>query len=155
MAHIEKKLGKWGLSYRLIVSAGFDCNGKRIFHKKTWKPPPNMTEKQADKAANREAVIFEQSIAQGYSPDNKQTFAEYAEYVLNLKSRAGKKHRTISGYRVLLPRINAAIGHMALQDIHPIHLKRFYESLEIVGIWKHQCQLRLLGCRSYAFFLSG
>ena len=39
MAHIEKKLGKWGLSYRFIVSAGFDCNGKRIFHKKTWKPP--------------------------------------------------------------------------------------------------------------------
>lgn len=90
MAHIEKKLGKRGLSYRFIVSAGFDCNGKRIFHKKTWKPPPNMTEKQADKAANREAIIFEQSIAQGYSPDNKQTFAEYAEYVLDLKSRAGK-----------------------------------------------------------------
>lgn len=92
--------------------------------------PPNMTEKQADKAANREAVIFEQSIAQGYSPDDKQTFAEYAECVLDLKSRAGKKHRTISGYRALLPRINAAIGHMALQDIRPIHLNRFYESLE-------------------------
>ena len=130
MAHIEKKHGKRGLSYRFIVSAGFDCNGKRIFHKKTWKPPPNMTEKQADKAANREAVLFEQSIAQGYSPDNKQTFAEYAEYVLDLKARAGKKHRTISGYRALLPRINAAIGHMALQDIRPIHLNRFYESLE-------------------------
>ena len=130
MAHIEKKMGKRGLSYRFIVSAGFDCNGKRIFHKKTWRPAPNMTEKQADKAANREAILFEQSIAQGYSPDNRQTFAEYAEYVLDLKARAGKKHRTISGYRALLPRINSAIGHMALQDIRPIHLNRFYESLE-------------------------
>ncbi len=90
MAHIEKKMGKRGLSYRFIVSAGFDCNGKRIFHKKTWRPLPNMTEKQADKAANRKAILLEQSIVQGYSSDNKLTFAEYAEYVLDLKTRAGK-----------------------------------------------------------------
>lgn len=77
MAHIEKTQGKRGISYRFIVSGGFDCNGKRITHKKTWKPPQGMTEKQADKAANREAVLFEQSIAQGYSLDNRQTFAEY------------------------------------------------------------------------------
>ncbi len=130
MAHIEKKNGKRGLSYRFIVSAGFDCNGKRIFHKKTWRPPASMTEKQADKAANKEAVLFEQSINQGYASDNRQTFADYAEYVLKQKERSGKKHRTVEGYRALLPRINASIGHMLLQDIRPVHLNRFYQSLE-------------------------
>ena len=39
MAHIEKIEGKRGTSYRFIVSNGFDSNGKRITHKKTWKPP--------------------------------------------------------------------------------------------------------------------
>jgi len=129
MAHIEKRKGKLGVSYRIIVSGGFDCDGNRIIHKKTWRPPANMSEKQAEKQANREAVLFEQSIMQGYAADNRQSFAEYAEYVLQLKERIGKKHRTIEGYQRLLPRINTAIGHMPLQDIRPIHLNRFYQTL--------------------------
>ena len=43
MAHIEKIEGKRGTTYRFIVSGGFDTNGKRITHKKTWKPPEGMT----------------------------------------------------------------------------------------------------------------
>ena len=76
MAHIEKRKGKLGVSYRIIVSGGFDCDGNRIIHKKTWRPPANMSEKQAEKQANREAVLFEQSIMQGYAADNRQSFAE-------------------------------------------------------------------------------
>lgn len=140
MAYIEKKIGTRGLRYRITVSGGFDCEGNRIMHRKTWRPPANVTEKQADKLANKEAVLFEQSINQGYAADNKQTFAEYAEYVLQLKERIGKKHRTIDGYRGLLPRINAAIGHMPLQDIRPVHLNRFYQALteETAKIEEHR-----------------
>lgn len=134
MAHIEKTQGKRGVSYRFIVSGGFDCNGKRITHKKTWKPPQGMTEKQADKAANREAVLFEQSIAQGYSLDNRQTFAEYAAYVLDLKERTGMKPKTLDRYRELMLRINQAIGHMKLIDLRPQHLNAFYKNLAEPGI---------------------
>jgi len=134
MAHIEKNNGKRGLSYRFIVSGGFDCNGKRIFHKKTWKPPPGMTEKQADKAANKEAILFEESIAQGFSLDNRQTFSEYTGYVINLKESAGAKSKTIDRYRELLIRINQAIGHMKLADIRPQHLNAFYKNLAEPGI---------------------
>ena len=42
MAHIERIEGKRGLTYRFIVSGGFDITGKRITHKKTWKPPDGM-----------------------------------------------------------------------------------------------------------------
>ena len=35
MAHIERIEGKRGLTYRFIVSGGFDITGKRITHKKT------------------------------------------------------------------------------------------------------------------------
>lgn len=38
MATIEKHEGKKGVSYRITVYAGFDSQGKRIRHRKTWKP---------------------------------------------------------------------------------------------------------------------
>ena len=129
MAHIEKIKGKRGTSYRIIVSGGTGIDGKRIFHKKIWKPEPGMTARQIDKAVNREAVLFEQSIEQGYEVDNRQTFAEYAAYVIELKERTGKKHRTTYGYRDLLPRINQAIGHIVIQDLRATHLNRFYKNL--------------------------
>ena len=80
MAHIEKITGKTGVSYRIIVSCGFDMNGKRIFKKSTYRPEPGMTERQIQKAVQRAATDFERAIEQGYSLDNKQSFAEYAEY---------------------------------------------------------------------------
>ena len=134
MAHIEKKEGKRGVSYRFIVSGGFDSNGKRIFHKKTWKPPEGMTPRQIEKAVQRAAMDFERSIEQGYSLDNKQTFAEYANYVLDLKERTGVRPTTLDRYRGLLERINAAIGHIKLADIRPQHLNAFYKNLAEPGL---------------------
>ena len=134
MAHIEKIEGKRGVSYRIIVSGGFDTNGKRITHKKKWVPDPGMTPKQIDKAVKREAVLFEQSIEQGYSLDNRQSFAEYAAYVLELKERTGIRPRTLDRYRELLERINAAIGHIKLVDLRPQHLNSFYKNLAEPGI---------------------
>ena len=119
MAHIEKIEGKRGTTYRFIVSGGFDTNGKRITHKKTWKPPEGMTARQIEKAVQRAAVDFERSIEQGYVADDRQTFAEYAAYVLDLKERDGTKAKTLDRYKELLLRINQAIRHLKLADIRP------------------------------------
>ena len=134
MATIEKYNGKDGLTYRITVYAGFDTQGKRIRHRTSYKPTPGMTPRQIEKAAQRAAADFERSIEQGFALDNRQTFAEYAEYVLDLKQRTGAKHRTIAGYKDLLVRTNQAIGHMVLQDIRAIHLNRFYQNLAETGI---------------------
>ena len=134
MAHIEKIEGKRGTSYRFIVSGGFDSNGKRITHKKTWKPPEGMTPRQIEKAVQRAAMDFERSIEQGYSLDNKQTFAEYAVYVLDLKKRDGTKAKTLDRYQELMIRINQAIGHIKLADLRPQHLNAFYKNLAEPGI---------------------
>lgn len=134
MAHIEKIEGKRGTTYRFIVSGGFDTNGKRITHKKTWKPPEGMTARQIEKAVQRAAVDFERSIEQGYVADNRQTFAEYAAYVLDLKERDGTKAKTLDRYRELMIRINQAIGHLKLADIRPQHLNSFYKNLSEPGI---------------------
>lgn len=134
MATIEKITGKTGTTYRISVSAGFDTAGKRIRHRTTYKPAPGMTERQIQKAVQRAAADFERSIEQGYALDSRQTFADYAAYVIDLKERTGTKHRTVAGYRRLLIRTNQAIGHMAVQDIRPTHLNRFYKNLAETGI---------------------
>ena len=134
MAHIEKIEGKRGTTYRFIVSGGFDTNGKRITHKKTWKPPEGMTARQIEKAVQRAAVDFERSIEQGYVADDRQTFAEYAAYVLDLKERDGTKAKTLDRYKELMIRINQAIGHLKLADVRPQHLNSFYKNLSEPGI---------------------
>ena len=134
MATIEKITGKTGTTYRISVSGGFDTQGKRIRHRTTYKPDPGMTDRQIQKAVQRAAADFERSIEQGFALDNRQTFAEYAEYVLDLKERTGTKQKTLDRYRELMIRINQAIGHIKLADLRPQHLNSFYKNLAEPGI---------------------
>ncbi len=137
MANIRPRKNKNGdiISYEIRVFKGRDENGKQLKpHVMTWKPLPNMTAKQVEKELNRQAVQFEEQCRQGYSLDNRQTFAEYAAYVIELKERSGMKHTTISRYRDMLPRINAGIGHIKLSDLRPQHLNNLYEQLAQSGI---------------------
>lgn len=134
MASIQRIDGKTGPAYRFFVSTGRDSDGKQIKHTKTWRPAPGMTEKQMEKAAQKAAADFERAIEQGYVADDRQSFAEYADYVLDLKERSGAKHKTIESYRFLLARIKPAIGFMKLQDIRPQHLNQLYKSLGRSGL---------------------
>ena len=130
MASITKR----GNTYRITVSTGFDTTGARIRHTTTYTPPPGMTARQIEKAVQRAATDFERSIEQGYAFDNRQTFAEYAAYVIELKERTGVKHKTIDGYKQLMKRTNQAIGHLVVQDIRPFHLNSFYKNLAEEGV---------------------
>ena len=134
MATIEKLIGKTGTTYRITVYSGFDTQGKRIRHRQTYKPEPGMTPRQIEKAVQRAAADFERSIEQGYALDNRQTFAEYADYVLAMKERTGVRTVTLDRYRGLLVRINAAIGHIKLTDLRPQHLNAFYKNLAEPGL---------------------
>ena len=52
MATIRKR----GDTYQIRVSTGYDKNGKHKEQAMTWKPEPNMTERQIAKELNRQAV---------------------------------------------------------------------------------------------------
>ncbi len=134
MANIRKISGKGGDSYKITVFSGVDAQGRQVRRYKTWKPEPGMTARQIEKAIQRVAMDFERELELGYQADNRQTFAQYAEYVLQLKDRAGLKPKTIYEYRQQLVRVNAAIGHMKLQDIRPQHLNTFYKNLAESGV---------------------
>ena len=136
MANIRKIEGKNGVSYKITVFSGVDPQGRQVRHYRTWKPEPGMTVRQIEKAVQRAAMDFERELELGYQADNRQTFAQYAEYVLSLKERAGLKPKTLHEYRAQLVRINAAIGHMKIQDIRPQHLNSFYKNLAEAGVRK-------------------
>ena len=107
-------------SYTIRVYHGYDSSGKRLKpFTSSYKPDKGMTAKQIEKALNRFAVKFEEQCKKGYNLDNRQTFAEYAEYVIQLKERSGVKHNTIYSYRKLAERVNQGIGHFKLNDIRP------------------------------------
>lgn len=133
MASIRKIEGKGGVSYKITVSMGRDAQDKQIRHFKTWKPDRPMTARQMEKEAQRVAQEFEREITLGFQADNRQTFEQYAQYVIELKERQGDKPQTLANVGRLLARVNEYIGHMKLKDIRPQHLNELYKKLSEPG----------------------
>ena len=122
------------ISYRIRVSRGYDLEGNKLKpYEMTFKPAPGMTRRQAEKEVQRQALLFEEQCRQGYAPDNRQTFAQYAAYAMQCKEQAGRKRRTLERYQDLLQRINAGIGHIKLAELRPQHLTAFYNQLRQAG----------------------
>ena len=140
MANIRTIDGKNGVSYKITVTKGRDSSGKQLRHYMTWTPDRPMTERQMQKAVERAAADFERDIELGFQLDNRQTFAEYADYVIELKERSGAKYRTTERYRELLERINPAIGHIKLVELRPQHLNAFLQESERTGHCQHRRQ---------------
>lgn len=136
MAYIQERKDKNGnvISYSIRVFKGYAPNGEQLKpYTATFKPDKNKTARQNEKALNKFVVEFETKCKSGLACDNRQTFAEYAEYVLSLKERSGAKHTTLVRYRDLLKVINENIGFMKLADIRPQHLNNLYELLSKSG----------------------
>jgi integrase len=137
MANIQPRTNKSGkiISYSIRVHKGRDMNGKQLKpYTMTWIVPEGWNKSRIEKAVQAEAVLFEEKCKKGIVADNKQSFEKYAHYVIDLKERTGIKHRTIIGYRNLMPRIAPAIGHIKLADLRPQHLNSFYEQLSKDGM---------------------
>ena len=125
MATITKR----GETYRIRVSCGYDINGKQIMRSTTWDPDPGMTKKQIEKELQRQTVLFEEKCQTGQFLDGSIKFAEFAEQWFRDYAENQLRAKTVSRYRHLMKRINAAIGHMRLDKIQPQHLLSFYDNL--------------------------
>ncbi len=130
MATVEKR----GKSYKIVVSLGYDLNGNQIRHRTTWTPAPGMTPRQEAKELERQKVLFEERCRTGQVINSNIPFAEFAEVWFE---KYGKEHLKKSTYRRYLEtmgRINAAIGHIRLDRLKPIHIITFYENLAEAGV---------------------
>ena len=137
MANIQPRKDKSGkiISYSIRVYKGRDTYGKQLKpYSMTWVVPEDWSERKIQAELHRQSILFEKQCKEGIVTDNKQTFEKYARYVIDLKERTGIKHRTIAGYRALLPRINPAVGHIKLCDLRPQHFNAFYEQISKDGM---------------------
>ena len=125
MANIIKRKD----GYYIMVSGGYDLNGKQIRHTTTWKPEPDMTERQTQKALNTFVVEFENRIKQGRSLDAGITFEEFSTRFLEQYAETQLAPKTVARYRQLFRRINPAIGHLKLEKIQVQHLADLYAQL--------------------------
>lgn len=111
----------------------------------TYKPEQGMTAKQVEKEVQRQAVLFEEQCKSGQSLDNTISFSDFAE--LWFADRQNDlRPKTYERYKNMLPRINAAIGHIKLSKIQPPHLRAFYRNLAEGGIrldTKYKCKLNI------------
>ena len=134
MAYIEKRKNKKGelTAYRFRVYNGYDVNGKQMVQLRTWVPPEGLTPKQAEKEAQRLAVLFEEECAHGqvtaavkFQKLCEQWFSEYAE--LNHRST------TLQREHLLASRIYPALGHLRIDKITARDIQKFINSLAKPG----------------------
>jgi len=132
MRNVTKRVNKSGETIYLIrVSAGYDINGKQIKKSVTWKPAPNMTERQIQKELERRSVTFEDKIKTGGAVDEKIKFGDYANIWLEM-NKPNFAPITYTRYKNLLIRINAALGHIKIGKLQSMHLYEFYNNLQEV-----------------------
>lgn len=128
MATIRKR----GDSYSIRVSCGYDTNGKHKEQAMTWKPEPGMTKRQIEKELQRQAVLFEESVAHGYKTTAVK-FQEFAEEWFEEYARLNLRSTTYERMRQLTHRVYPAIGHLRMDKITARQLQGFVNSLAKEG----------------------
>ncbi|BCJ86510.1 site-specific integrase [Effusibacillus dendaii] len=123
MASIEKR-GK--NSFRLVVEAGYDANGKRIKRTKTVKV-------KTKREAEIELAKFVAEVQSGeYIAPEKMTLSAFSErewlpkYAEKKFAPSSLKHYTYQLRAQILP----ALGHLRLDQIKTMHLINFFNELD-------------------------
>lgn len=125
---------KRGNSYILRTSLGYNSKGEQVQKFRTWKPEPEMTEKQLQKELDRQLILFEEQCRTGRTLDGSMKFEAFAEYWLDEYAKKQLRSTTLKGYTDMLKRIYPAIGHIRIDRIQPNQLMEFYSNLQEKGI---------------------
>lgn len=137
MASIKKRKNKDGItSYLIRVSDGYGTDGKQRKLSMKWIPPHGMSEKRADKEAEKEALRFEDSVKRGMATLGNTRIEEFSKIWLAKHVHPNLKRKTASEYEKRLERINQALGHKKLRDLRTKHLNEFYLNLQEDGMHK-------------------
>ena len=129
MASIRKR----GSSYLIVVSMGYDYNGKRIKpQQKTVHPPAELTPRQVEKWLNEQAVLFERDCRHTPQPVQQLTLAKYIDLWLTDIAPGKLAKSTIRRDRQDIERILPALGHYKLTELRPEHFRNFYAELRKV-----------------------
>ena len=128
-----RSIRKRGSSYLIVVSMGYDYNGKRIKpQQKTVHPPEELTPRQVEKWLNEQAVLFERECRHTPQPIQQLTLAKYIDLWLTDIAPDKLAKSTIRRDRQDIERILPALGHYKLTELRPEHFRNFYAELRKV-----------------------
>jgi len=138
MASIEKRGTN---SWRLIVEAGYDAQGKRIKRSKTIKIEDEAllrTTKKLRDFLNEELVKFKIEVEAGeYIAPEKMKFEAFVEEWRTKYADKKLSPKTLINYTDhLKTRILPAFGHMRIDQIKPLQIATFLKELEKPGARK-------------------
>jgi len=115
--------------YFIMVSGGYDSNGKQIRHTMTYSPQEGLSEKQVQKKLNEQAVLFERKVRSGKVLDGGITLKEFSERWVREYGESQLAPQTLSANKHMLKRILPNIGHIRLDKLQPHHLSELYAKL--------------------------
>lgn len=126
MASIRKQKN----GYLIRVSCGYS-NGHQNIQSMTWTPDSNMTAKQADKEAKRQAVLFEEQCRNGITGTSKNIkLADFCNLYLDIKKDI-LAPRTYEYYNWLIGSlIVPVLGHIKLSELKPVHIQQFIKCMQ-------------------------
>lgn len=127
MASIRKR----GDSYLIVVSMGYDYDGKRRkSQQKTVHPPEGLTPKQREKWLNEQALLFERECkALPQTVDRNMTLAKYTELWLRDIAPNKLAKSTIVRDRQDIDRFLPVLGSYKLTELRPEHFRSLYAQL--------------------------
>lgn len=135
MATIQKRVSKSGaLSFLIKVSLGYDVDDKQIIKSMTWKPETSMTVRQAEKEANRQAILFEDKCKSGDLTNKRVKFQQLAnEWLELIETTHEMKPSTIVRLKTLKERTYKTIGHIYVDKLTYRQIQSFIVSLSKDG----------------------
>ena len=126
MACIRKR----GDSYLLVVSMGYDHNGKRAARQKTVKPPDGLTPKQKEKWLNEQVVFFEKECKETPLIVAKSiTLEEYVKIWLRDVALDKLAKATLARDKQDIGRFMPYLGQYKLTELRPEHFRKLYAEL--------------------------
>ena len=127
MASIRKR----GNSYLIVVSMGYDFDGKRRKpQQKTVHPPKDLTPKAKEKWLEEEAALFERQCKnEPMKVDNSTTLAAYTEMWLREIAPTKLAKSTLARDKQDIDRFMPYLGGYKLSELKPEHFRNLYAEL--------------------------
>lgn len=131
MASIRKRKDN---SYQIVVSMGYDADGRKLRETCTYKPIAT-TPAKIEKEVKAYAHEFEKRILEGESMDAERiTFEKFSRTWREEWAETHLTKSTIESYTANLKKhILPRIGHMKLAKITPLHIQAIYNQMHKDG----------------------
>lgn len=118
-----------GYTWKLVICAGYNSHGDKLRQTKTIHVEGRTTESRR-KAAERELALFLAEVDRG-EVQSRQKLSDFIERWLKEQQLEAK---TMLRYeQVLMGRVVRNLGHLKMEQIKPLHLLDFYNTLRQPG----------------------